>query len=361
MAPLRILLLYADADSTLSYQSGWLRGLTRHPDFRCTTVNLLERAGWQKARNELLVHTSRVQAVVLLHSVFSNACYLSGRLLRAVERLDRPKVFFLGNEYKLMPEKMALAEALQVALVISQSESPRVLELYRQRLGCRVAGIPSAGLDPDVFHPTLPRAERPIDIGYRAYDSPFYLGHVERRQVADFVSTGAAAQGFRVDVSLDPVDRLSQAEWAGFLNRCKAQIGSEAGGDYFELTDETRVTVIAYTAAHPEATFEDVHARFFAHYKNAVPLRIISGRNAEAAGTKTVQVLLEGEYNNYFRPDVHYVPLRKDFGNADDVFRKLRDPSYCEQIAQNAYEVAMAELTYGRLIERLRQELLLLV
>ena len=71
--------------------------------------------------------------------------------------------------------------------------------------------------------------------------------------------------------------------------------------------------MLAYEAEHPDATFEDIHRRFFADYGPSVPIRIISGRQIEAAGTRTVQILFEGRYDGYFLPDVHYIPLKKDF------------------------------------------------
>src|SRR5207249_2469555 len=151
----------------------------------------------------------------------------------------------------------------------------------------------------------------------------------ERRELAERFLEAADGFGLRVDISLDPRDRLDEPGWAEFLNRCKGQLGSEAGGDYFELTDETREAVRAYVAERPEATFEDVWERFFRDYSNPVPGRVLSGRNVEAGGTKTVQLLLRGAYGGYLEPDVHYIPLEKDFSNLDEAVAKFRDPGAC--------------------------------
>ncbi len=155
-----------------------------------------------------------------------------------------------------------------------------------------------------------------------------------------------------MDISLNPADRFDEAQWAAFLNRCRNQLGTEAGGDFFELTDATRTAVNAYERAHPMATADEIIGRFFRVEGERIPVRTISGRHAEAAGTRTTQVLFEGHYSGYMQPDVHYIPLRKDFADLDDVFRKLRDDGHCRKIADNAYEMAIAELTYARLIDR---------
>src|SRR3989442_2819185 len=230
MKPLRILLLYgsSESNSTFSYQQAWPRAFEAHPRFRCISVNLLDRRVTARAAAIATAAMWRGDAVVLLHSVFSNACLLSGRLLDAIGRLTCPKAFFIGNEYKLMPEKMAFCDRLRVALLVSQTRSPRVHEIYRQRLGCKVVGIPNTGFDPALFRPSTPRAERPIDLGYRADEPALYIGHTERRDIADYFCRHAERLGLRVDISLDVRCRLAGRAWAQFLDRCRGQLGTEA-------------------------------------------------------------------------------------------------------------------------------------
>jgi hypothetical protein len=341
----RLLLLYAASPEArrLTYQSGWPKHFLRHPRFECLPVNVLAR--WRR------VPRRPFDAVVVLHSVFSNGCYLTGRLLERVAALQQPKAYFVGNEYKLMPEKIAFCERLGVSLVVSQLSSPAAHALYRRRLGCEVAAIPSGGLDPEVFVARTPRDERPLDLGYRAYDSPVYLGHQERRELAERVGEAARRRGLRVDVSLDPDDRFDEPGWAAFLDRCRAQLGSEAGADFFELTDETRDRVNAWATEHPEAGAEEVLSRFFPQPRDGPSGRALSGRVVEAAGTKTVQLLIEGDYGGYFRADEHYVPLRKDFSNLDEALDKLADPELATRLTEAAYDVAVSELTYERLLD----------
>src|SRR5262249_18069465 len=156
-------------------------------------------------------------------------------------------------------------------------------------------------------------SERPIDLGYRAYRSPIYLGHDERREIAERFAEAAATRGLRADISLDSADRFDEPGWAAFLDRCRGQLGSEAGGDFFELTDETRKRVWAWVETHRGASDKEVLARFFPERPQGVSGRALSGRVVEAAGTRTVQLLLEGDYGGYFRPGEHYIEVAKDF------------------------------------------------
>lgn len=359
MNPLRLLLLYAQdaTNKTLSYQYGWPRYFRRYPRFHCTPINIQDRQVIARLRGNLLARWGRFDAIVMLHSVFSNTPALGGWLFEGICKARQPKIFFIGNEYKLMPEKMAFCEAMNLALLVTQSSSPAVHDLYRNRLGCPIYAVPYTGLDAELFYPTRDRKDRPIDIGYRSYDSPVYLGHNERRLLAEFFSDYASGQNLTIDISLDPKDRFEESAWADFLNRCKGQLGSEAGGDFFELTDETRLKINQYITDHPNAPMQDIYQRFFAHYANPVPLRVISGRNIEAAGTKTVQILFEGDYNGYLKPDEHYISLKKDFSNIDEVMRKFRDEAYCHAITENAYALVHRELTYEKLLDGFHAQL----
>ena len=355
----RVLLLHAVSrgNATFSYQRAWPRHFAAHPRFEVTALDVADRRFADRVRSAVAVRRWRGDAIVLLHSVFSNTQMLAGHLLDAIAARREPKAFFVGNEYKLMPEKIAFAREVGVDLFVSQSGAPEVHALYRRALGCAVAGIPNTGLDPGLFRPTRPADERPIDLGYRSEPSPPYLGHTEREDIAGWFRAHAARHGLTVDISLDPRDRFEEAAWADFLNRCRGQLGTEAGGDYFELTDRTRLAVNAFQAEHPDAGFAVIHARFFAGYRDGVPLRIMSGRNVEAAGTRTVQLLLEGRYDGYFRADEHYIPLKKDFSNADDALRKFADRAYASAIAERAYALVTRELTYDMLIDRFERAL----
>lgn len=359
MKALRIALLFVQSgeNATLSYQHGWPKAFLESSLFECTPINLAQRSLVDRLTIARQLHVGKYDAIVLLHSVFSNQQNLRGVLYWALAACRVPKAYFIGNEYKLMPEKMRFCRQLDISLLVTQSNDERVLSLYREALGCAVACVPNTGIDPGVFQPQCRLDERPIDIGYRSYASTWYLGNNEKTEIANYFSGNVDRFGIKIDISLDPAQRFDAAGYAAFLNRCRGQAGTEAGGDFFELTDWTRLRVNAYANSHPDASWSEIKQLYFDDYGPSVPMRIISGRQVEAAACKTVQILFDGRYNGYFQPDVHFIPLRKDFTNVDDVMSKLRDADHCSRLVENAFNVVMAELTYDCLTKKFRQAL----
>ena len=354
MGSVKALLLYAQSPQIqkFTYMIGWPKNFRRHPRFDCIPLNVLDRGRLARLRARYVLRRGRFDAVIVLHSVFSNSCYLNGWLFDAICAAPQPKAYFIGNEFKLMPEKMAFCDALNVSLLVTMIPSLKAQALYRERLGCEVVSIPSAGLDRKVFFPNRDRSDREIDIGFRSVVGPRHLGHDERQRIANYFLRHAPSCGLKLDISLKAEDRFDTAGWAAFLNRCKGQLGTEAGGDYFELTDATRNEVNKYLKTHPDAGADELFPRFFENHLDPVPNRMITGRQVEGAGTKTVQILFDGYYSGYLRPDVHYIPLRKDLSNFDEAIAKFRDEGYCREITENAYGVAVNELSHGHLIDR---------
>jgi spore maturation protein CgeB len=101
------------------------------------------------------------------------------------------------------------------------------------------------------------------------------------------------------------------------------------------------------------AGFHDVYQRFFAGIPRGVSGKSVSSRHFEPMGTKTCQILLEGDYNGVLKPNEHYIPVRRDLSDVEEAFRKFRDDAYRNDIAERAYDYAMSEHTYAHRVAAL--------
>jgi phytoene dehydrogenase-like protein len=64
----------------------------------------------------------------------------------------------------------------------------------------------------------------------------------------------------------------------------------------------------------------------------------VSPRHFEAIMTKTCQILIEGRYNRVLEPEKHYIALKRDFSNLDEVLERLGDEQGIRSMVERAYE-----------------------
>ena len=62
--------------------------------------------------------------------------------------------------------------------------------------------------------------------------------------------------------------------------------------------------------------------------------------------------MFEGHYSGAMQPMVHYIPLRKDFSNFDEVIERMRDAELRRTLVENAHRdlIASGDWSYARFI-----------
>jgi len=196
---------------------------------------------------------------------------------------------------------------------------------------------------------------RDIDIGYRAWKAEYWLGRhgLHKVTVAENVEKLKKKMNLKTDISLKSEDTLLGDSWFKFLLRCKATIGVEGGSSVLDRQGTIRLRVNAYMKIHPNASFASVKTKFFNRLEGKLGLLCISPRHLEACMTRTVQLLIEGEYNGILKPWVHYIPIKRDYSNLEEALLVLKDSKQLERISNNAYQdiVGSGKYTYKTFIE----------
>lgn len=192
--------------------------------------------------------------------------------------------------------------------------------------------------------------KRDVDIGYRARSLPYWLGrHGQiKGDVAKAVLNASNQHRLKLDISTDPKDVFFGDDWIRFLLRCRTTLGCLGGASLLDPDDEFRNKVEKYVHENPQASFEEVEEKCFPGKDFSLNLFALSPRHFECAMTRTCQVLVEGDYQGIFEPGKHYIELKQDFSNLDDVLAKVVDKEYCQKIADATYDhvVASEKFTY---------------
>ena len=183
-------------------------------------------------------------------------------------------------------------------------------------------------------------ADRPIDVGYRSWSiQPSYGRHgLLKREIGRAFSERAPGFGLVPDISSDFRDAFFGESWFDFLLRCKYTIGVEGGTSILDFDGGYSECGKAYLRTNPNASFEEVEAACFPGVDGHFDYFLLGPRHLEAVLTKTCQVLIEGAYGGTLEAGTHYIPLKKDFSNLDDVLLTMKRDDLRGEMVERAYE-----------------------
>lgn len=276
--------------------------------------------------------------------------------LEKIKSLTGIKVLLCQDEFFKTESLCRFIREFAIQHVFSVAEPSEWPKIYREidhskvRIHKVLTGyIDDAALD-EIEKLKKENIPRNIDIGYRAWQAPPWLGKQGKLKVdvGIRVKERAKAKGMKVDIatSRDEGAMFHGLDWYRFMLRCKAFIGVEGGSSLLDEKGEICAKANHFLKQHPKATYEEVEQACFPHLDGNLNLVAISPRHLEACITKTCQILVEGEYSGVLQPGVHYIELKKDFSNLDQVLREMKEEKTVQKIVENAYRDVVLSRRY---------------
>jgi hypothetical protein len=262
------------------------------------------------------------------------------------------KIQFIQDDYRDVNAFMNVMRELGIHILFTLCPTDRIPLLWPED---RLPGVKKlntlAGYVPDylvnVQAPAL--EQRPLEVGYRSRDLPFWLGRLghEKALIVKRFCEHAPAYDLKADVSSREEDRLYGPLWTSFIRSCRTMLGTESGASIADFDGSLQAKVADYLHEHPGADFEEVHAAILHAFEGNVLVSCVSPRAFETAALGTAMVLFPGEYSGILRPWEHYIPLEKDFSNFAEVVRKIRDLDFLRDLTRRAYQDLIASERYS--------------
>jgi hypothetical protein len=190
---------------------------------------------------------------------------------------------------------------------------------------------------------------RGIDIGYRGRELPFWYGDLgqEKKDIAEEFVKRSSNKKLSLDISCKDSERIYGEDWPKFLKNCKATLGTESGCNIFDHSGKLKSSVKVYIQKNPKATYAQVKRDVLKNSLEEQIMNQVSPRLFEAVEAGTVLILFEGEYSGIFEPWKHYIPLKKDFSNFEEVVNFVENSRLLDNIAKQAYEDIIASGMYS--------------
>ena len=201
---------------------------------------------------------------------------------------------------------------------------------------------------------TIPLERRPIPIGYRGRDIGARFGELGfwKSEIGRRMKAICLERGVRCDIEVTEGSRLHGESWYAFVESCRTMLGSESGSNVFDFDGSIERQYETLKRARSTVSYE--HFRpYVAEHERDIGMGQISPRVFEAAALRTPMILLTGRYSGLIHPGEHYVELKKDFSNVDDVLRQVEDLEALRATAERAYHqlIAAGSHSYRRFIE----------
>jgi hypothetical protein len=184
----------------------------------------------------------------------------------------------------------------------------------------------------------IPYEERPLDMVYRARHLGYWFGRIgqSKHEIAEKTLPLMQAAGFTCDISTRAEDVIIGDAWLDFLTSSKTVLGSEGGSSVIDYRGEVKEKIQAILKREPALSFKEVDARLPPGW-DGHKLLVVTPRHFEAVITKTAQVLMEGDYDGVLEADKHYIPVKSDFSNFDEVVQKIRDLKFVKEMIECAH------------------------
>jgi len=209
-----------------------------------------------------------------------------------------------------------------------------------------------------------PEERRTTDVGYRGRKLEYYMGRgaQEKYEIATNFKEKANGLGLKLDIEAEEAKRIYGEKWYQFIGNCRSLLGVEAGVSIFDVEDVVYKRYQRLIASNPRISFEEMSKQLgFKEWEDRIYYRTISPRHFEAAAFRVSQILFEGSYSGIMEPMVHYIPLKKDFSNFDEVIKMFKNAALRKKVTDNAYNdlIASGLHTYKRFVEESFDKVLL--
>jgi len=335
--PLKILLLYDPNSIHVSTLKEHLESFSR---FSCNYV--FYAAATQNAICS--TNLSTFDVLIVHYSVRVNIPnHLSSSYSEALKKSSSFKVLFIQDEYDTTETARTWIEDIGIHAVFTCVPQEYIEAIYPTNRFKDVEFIQTltgwvpAHLEKRIKSQSI--YERKYEIGYRGRSLPYWYGNLgqEKLMIGKNMRLVCEQRGIKADIEWADEKRIYSEQWYDFLSNCKATLGTESGSNIFDEYGEIRKNIENALEGNPFISYEEIYDKYLAEYEGQIIMNQISPKIFEAIALKTALILFEGRYSGVIEPDIHYIVLKKDFSNIDEVLSKLKDNSYIKRITNRAY------------------------
>ena len=353
--PLNILILY---DNKFIYSNAIMDHLKSFAIYSCNNIF------YAIATDEAVCTTNlSLFDTIIIHPSIRLSCLakLSSSYEESIKKFHGLKILFVQNEYDTTENVRQRIESLGIHVVFTCVPAEHLEAVYPSSRFPHVEFVPTltAYVPSHLEDYTTPKplSERTFVIGYRGQILPYWYGKLGREQLAisQKMRQFCEERGLCVDIAWEQDKHIYGERWYKFLEDCQATLGTESGSSIFDYYGDIKTRIEIAIQQKPSATYDEIYNEYLAKHEGNIVMNQISPHIFESISLKTSLILFEGNYAGIIKPYLHYIPLKKDFSNIDEVFGLLEDQSYLQKLAERSYLdiVKLGKYSYKKFINNI--------
>ena len=277
-----------------------------------------------------------------------------------ISKFSGLKVQIIQDEYRFINEMKAKMTELGISVIISSLEPKNSKLVYGENLpfvNMVITCIPGYISDNFFSLPKQPIAERPLDIVYRGRLISPSLGLFvyEKYLIGEQIKKVAKSYDLKVDISSEEQNRIYGNKWNTFIASARATLGVEGGASFFDFNGNITKLVDEIYMNNPNADFHKVWDNLVRKYDGNIVHKTITPKLLEAIAAKTALILYPGKYREILLPERHYIELKQDLSNIDEVVKKIKDPKKLQEMVDRTYDeiLHLNNISFNFFIEKI--------
>jgi hypothetical protein len=345
---LRILIAYSMSSSYVQTTLDYLLALRRYSNLDVSYVHVTHDA---------VLNFDIDDFDVVFHNYCARLCfdgYVSQSYREAMKRFRGLKILAVQDEYDRTNVLKAAIRDLEFHVVLTCVPQDSLNYVYPLQEFRDVEFVTVlTGYVPDdlaaIPRAHVPLAQRPIVVAYRGRDIRGLYGRLafEKYEIGRRMREICQARGIQHDITMDEESRIYGPAWFDFIGSCRSMLGSESGSNVFDFDGSIERTYKEMAASREGKVSYEEFLPIVAQRESEISMGQISPRVFECAAMKTPMILFRGRYSGIIKPNVHYIPLEKDFSNVDEVLARIEDIQALEAMAEHTYAYLVASGRFG--------------
>ena len=290
--------------------------------------------------------------------------YISLHAVNAISNFKGLKLLFIQDEYENTHQAHYWIQKLGINIVFTCIPPKFIKNVYPKEIFPNVTFINNlTGYVPeDIINVDIipPLEERKNFIVYRGRKLGYWYGSLGQEKYEISIKMKKACEKAKIpeDIESEDEKRIYGSNWYKFLLSGRATLGTESGANIFDFDGNLKASIENYIKEHKKATYEEV-AKIFLKNDGKILMNQISPKIFQAIMCRTALILYEGYYSGVVLADKHYIPLKKDWSNVQEVIEKVKDLSYISKLTENAYNdiIKSGKYNYQSFIRKVEDEI----